>query len=181
MLPVVEIPGLTKADADQAAFDLAIDNPTIEIIQQPDGLFTVRATYPEGTIIPHATSQVPDNSAPFELTGLSQAAVDEEVAVFQGSGSTVSVVPEANNLFTVRISPPKLRRSWNLHRPSPPTLPILMVMCSVSIGSEPSDDRVWASTAPCHAIRLISIVRRSRIFSAWPWNGKDRTITGQRE
>jgi hypothetical protein len=107
MLPVVEIPGLTRADADQAALDLAIDDPTIEIIQQPDGLFTVRATYPEGTIIPHATSEVPDNSAPFELNGLSQAAVDEEVAVFRGSGSTVSVVPEAGNLFTVKISPPK--------------------------------------------------------------------------
>jgi hypothetical protein len=107
MLPVVEIPGLTRADADQAALDLAIDNPTIEIIRQPDGLFTVRATYPEGTIIPHATSEVPDNSAPFEFNGLSQAAVDEEVAIFQGSGSTVSIVPEANNLFTVKISPPR--------------------------------------------------------------------------
>jgi hypothetical protein len=106
MLPVVEIPGLTRADADQAADDLAIDNPTIEIIQQPDGFFTVRATYPAGTRIPNATSQVPDNSAPFELNGLSQAAVDEEVAVFKGSGSTVRVVPEAGNLFTVRISPP---------------------------------------------------------------------------
>jgi hypothetical protein len=107
MLPVVEVPGLTRDEADQTALDLGIDDPTIEIIQQPDGLFTVRATYPEGTIIPHATSEVPDNSAPFELNGLSQAAVDEEVAVFRGSGSTVSVVPEANNLFTIKISPPQ--------------------------------------------------------------------------
>jgi hypothetical protein len=107
MLPVVEIPGLTKAEADQRAIDLSIDGPTIEIIQQPDGLFTVRATYPEGTIIPHATSEVHDNSAPFELNGLSQAAVDEEVAIFRDSGATINVVPEANNLFTVRISPPQ--------------------------------------------------------------------------
>jgi hypothetical protein len=107
MLPVVEIPGLTKAEADQRAIDLGVDAPTIEIIQQPDGLFTVRATYPEGTIIPHATSAVADNSAPFELNGLSRAAADEEVAIFRGSGATVSVVPEAANLFTVRIVPPQ--------------------------------------------------------------------------
>lgn len=120
MLPVVEVPGLTKADADRTAFDLAIDGPTIEIIQQPDGLFTVRATYPEGTRLPNATSEVPDNSAPFELNGLSQAAADEEVAVFQGSGSAVSVVPEAGNLFTVRISPPE---TPPLVEPPPPVVP----------------------------------------------------------
>ncbi|MBP0111103.1 MULTISPECIES: hypothetical protein [Bradyrhizobium] len=107
MLPVVEIPGLTKAEADQRAIDLGIDSPTIEIIRESGGLFTVRATYPEGMIIPGATSAVADNSAPFELTGLSQAAVDEEVAVFKGSGSTFTVIPEAGNLFTIRISPPK--------------------------------------------------------------------------
>ena len=43
MLPVVEIPGLTKAEAYQRAIDLGIDAPTIEIIQQPDGTFTVRS------------------------------------------------------------------------------------------------------------------------------------------
>jgi hypothetical protein len=107
MLPVVEIPGLTRAEADERAVDLGIDAPTIEIIPQADGTFTVRATYPEGTIIPGATSSVPDNSAPFELKGLSRSAADEEVAFFRDSGATVDVVPEGNNLFTVRISPTK--------------------------------------------------------------------------
>jgi hypothetical protein len=107
MLPVVEVPGLTRDAADQTASDFAIDNATTEIVQQPDGLFTVRATFPEGTVIPNATSEVPDNSAPFELNGLTKAAADEEVNVFRGSGSTVSVVPEAGDLFTVKITPPE--------------------------------------------------------------------------
>src|SRR5450432_4193315 len=105
MLPVLEIPGLTKAEAEQRAQDLAIDGPTIEIIKQPDGTFTVRATYPEGTIIPGAMSSIPDNSAPFELNGLSRSAADEEVAFFRDSGATVHVVTENGNLFTVRITP----------------------------------------------------------------------------
>ena len=107
MLPVVEIPGLTKAEADLRAIDLGIDAPTIEIIRQADGTFTVRATYPEGTIIPGITSSVPDNSAPFELRGLSRSTADEEVAFFRDSGATVEIVPEGNELFTVRISPTK--------------------------------------------------------------------------
>ena len=104
MLPVVEIRGLTEADAQQRAADLAIDQPTIEIIKQPDGTFTVRATYPEGTIIPGVTSTIPDNSAPFEIPGLSQQAADEEVAFFRDSGATVAVV-KTGDTFTVRISP----------------------------------------------------------------------------
>ena len=102
MLPVVEIRGLTEADAQQRAADLAIDQPTIEIIRQPDGTFTVRATYPEGTIIPGVTSTIPDNSAPFEIPGLSQQAADEEVAFFRDSGATVAVV-KTGDTFTVRI------------------------------------------------------------------------------
>lgn len=104
MLPVVEIPGLSKEEADQRAIDLGIDADTIEIIQDADGTFTVRATYAEGTIIPGATGSVPANSAPFEITGLSSEAADEEVAFFKDSGATVAVVP-AGGLFTVRISP----------------------------------------------------------------------------
>ena len=67
MLPVLEIPGLSKAEANQRANDLSIDAPTIEIIQQSDGKFTVRAIYPAGTIVSGATSSVPDDSAPFRL------------------------------------------------------------------------------------------------------------------
>ena len=107
MLPVFEITDLTRADADNRAIDLGVDDPTIEIIQQADGKFTVRATYPEGSIIPHATSSVPDNSAPFELSGLSRVTADEEVVFFRDSGATVDVVPQGADLFTVRISPTK--------------------------------------------------------------------------
>ena len=120
MLPMVEIPGLTKDEADQSAIDLRIDAQTVEIIQQPDGLFTVRATYPEGTIIPGATSNVPDDSAPFEFNGLSKAAADEEVAIFRGSGATVRVVREGGGLFTVKVSPPKAPTRVE---PPPPVVP----------------------------------------------------------
>jgi hypothetical protein len=105
MLPIVEIPGLSKKQADESAGDLGIDAETVEIIPNADGTFTVRATYPEGTIIPGATGSVVSNSDPFELNGLSRAAADEEVAFFRDSGATVDVVPEAANLFTVRITP----------------------------------------------------------------------------
>lgn len=107
MLPVLELNGLTEADARQRADDLSIDGPTIEIIKQPDGLFTVRATYPEGTIIPDATGSVPDNSAPFDIPGLSQQAADDEVAFFRDSGATAAAVKTADGTFTVRISPTK--------------------------------------------------------------------------
>jgi hypothetical protein len=107
MLPVLEIRGLTEADARQRAIDLGIDEPTIEIIRQVDGKFTVRATYPEGMIIPGATSSIPDNSAPFEMKGLSESAAEEEVAFFRDSGASVEIVPEAGNRFTVRIAPTK--------------------------------------------------------------------------
>src|SRR4051794_2962543 len=105
MLPVVEIPNLTKAEADQRAIDLGIDAPTIEIIRQADGLFTVRATYPAGTIIPEATASVPDSNAPFELNGLTRDAADAEKAFFHDSGATVDIIAEPNGLFTARISP----------------------------------------------------------------------------
>src|SRR5438132_1642490 len=54
-------------------------------------------------IIPGATSSISDNSAPFELKGLSRTAADEEVAFFRDSGATVDVVSEGADLFTVRI------------------------------------------------------------------------------
>jgi hypothetical protein len=105
MLPVVEIPGLTKEDAELRAQDLGIDATTVEIIKKADGTFTVRATYPEGMVIPGATGSAPDNSAPFELHGLSRSAADEEAAFFRDSGASVDIVPEGGDLFTVRISP----------------------------------------------------------------------------
>jgi hypothetical protein len=107
MLPVVEIRDLSEADARQRADDLSIDNPTIEIVKQADGRFTVRATYAEGSIIPGATSSVPDSSAPFELPGLSQEAANEEAAFFRDSGATVDIVDAGGGKFTARITPTK--------------------------------------------------------------------------
>ena len=55
MSQVVEVLGLTtQAEADQRAEDFRIDNVPVEIIQQPDGTFTVRATYPDDIHIPSA-------------------------------------------------------------------------------------------------------------------------------
>jgi hypothetical protein len=105
MLPVVEIPGLTRQEADQRAQDLGIDATTVEIIQNADGTFTVRATYPEGMVIPDATGLTSDNSAPFILNDLSRSDADEEIAFFRDSGATVDVTPAGDNLFTVRVSP----------------------------------------------------------------------------
>jgi hypothetical protein len=105
MLPIVEVTGLSKEDADQTATDLGIDADTVEIIQNANGTFTVRATYSEGTVIPGATGSVPDNNAPFELNGLPHTVADEEAAFFRDSGAVVDVVPEDGGLFRVRISP----------------------------------------------------------------------------
>ena len=63
----------------------------------------MRATYLERMTIPGVTSPISDNSAPFELKGLSRSAADEEVAFFRDSGATVDVVSEGADLFTVRI------------------------------------------------------------------------------
>ncbi len=116
MIPVVEKSGLSKADADRLAEDLSLDAETVEIIAQPDGSFTVRATYAEGTIIPGATLEA-DSQAPFALTGLNRATADEEAAFFRDSGATVVVEPQPGDLFTIRVAPtPKA-----VELPKPPT------------------------------------------------------------
>jgi lysozyme len=52
MSQVVEIPGLTQAEAEQRAEDFRIDDVPVEIIPQTDGTFTLRATYPDDIHIP---------------------------------------------------------------------------------------------------------------------------------
>jgi len=55
MSQVVEVPGLTsQAEAEKRAEDFRIDDVPVEIIQLPDGTFTVRATYPDDVHIPGA-------------------------------------------------------------------------------------------------------------------------------
>jgi hypothetical protein len=105
MQPVVDLHGLSREEADRRAADFSIDTETVEIVQEAGGLFTVRATYPEGTVLPEATASVPNNSAPFEFNGLTQAAADEEASLFRDSGATIEVVPEGDGKFTVRVSP----------------------------------------------------------------------------
>lgn len=102
-MPVLEINDLTQADANQAAADLQIDADTVNVVAQGDGKFTVRATYPEGAVIPQ-TSTASDRDT-FALNGLSQASADAEVAFFRDSDATVNAVPEAGGLFTVQITP----------------------------------------------------------------------------
>jgi len=107
MLPVLEIHDLSEADAKQRADDLSIDDPTIEIIKQPDGRFTVRATYPEGTVIAGATSSVPDSSAPFDIPGLSQQDANDEAAFFRDSGAGAEITDAGGGKFTVHVTPTK--------------------------------------------------------------------------
>jgi lysozyme len=63
MPQVLETLGLSKADADATAKNLMIDDIPVEIIPQADGTFTVRATYPDGVVIPQA-AQPPAQQAP---------------------------------------------------------------------------------------------------------------------
>lgn len=64
MSQVVEVVGLaTKEEADQRAEEFAIDDVPVEIVQQPDGTFTVRATYPDDVHVPTAAPDEP-SSAP---------------------------------------------------------------------------------------------------------------------
>jgi len=61
MSQIVEIQGLaSQAEAQQRAEDFMIDDVPVNIIQAPDGTFTVRATYPDDVHIPGAVfSQSP--------------------------------------------------------------------------------------------------------------------------
>lgn len=60
MSQVVEVPGfMSKDEADQRAEDFMIDDVPVEIVQQPDGTYTVRATYPDDVHIPNATPDAP--------------------------------------------------------------------------------------------------------------------------
>jgi lysozyme len=55
MSQVVKISGLlSEAEAEQRAEDFRIDAVPVEIIQEADGTFTVRATYPDDVHIPGA-------------------------------------------------------------------------------------------------------------------------------
>jgi hypothetical protein len=104
-MPLLEIPDLSQADANQAADDLRIDAESVDVVAQGDGKFTVRATYPEGMVIPRPSTAADRDT--FELNGLSQSAADAEADFFRDSDAAVNVVPEAGGLFTVRISPAK--------------------------------------------------------------------------
>jgi len=71
MPQILETPGLSKADADATAENLAIDDIPVEIIPQADGTFTVRATYPDGAVIPQGaqpSAQQEPPSAPVQAS-----------------------------------------------------------------------------------------------------------------
>ncbi len=54
MPQLVEIRGLSKADADQRAAEISIDATQVDTVQEADGTFTVRATLPDGMEVPGA-------------------------------------------------------------------------------------------------------------------------------
>jgi lysozyme len=70
MSQVVEIKGLaSEAEAQQRAEDFQIDDVPVDIVQETDGTFTVRATYPDDVHIPGAVfapspAQPPANGPP---------------------------------------------------------------------------------------------------------------------
>lgn len=90
MPQVVEIQGLASQDeADRRAEDFGIDGVPVEIIQQPDGTFTVRATYPDGIQVPGAT-QVPAAAAdqnPPQQAAPQQALAQQAAPVQQAHGA----------------------------------------------------------------------------------------------
>jgi lysozyme len=69
MPQMVELPGLTKPDADQRAEDFGIDGVPVEIIAQADGKFTVRATYPDDMELPGALPLPPPGAPPPQPPG----------------------------------------------------------------------------------------------------------------
>ncbi len=55
MSQVVTVPGLsTRAEAERRAEEFMIDDVPVEIVQEADGTFTVRATYPDDVVMPAA-------------------------------------------------------------------------------------------------------------------------------
>jgi lysozyme len=68
MPQMVELRGLTKADAEQRAQDFGIDGVPVEIVPQADGMFTVRATYPDDMEVPGALP-LPPPDAPLPPPG----------------------------------------------------------------------------------------------------------------
>ena len=62
MPQVVEIPNLTRDEARERAANFSIDAIQVDTIPQSDGRFTVRATYPDGTVVPGAFASGFDNS-----------------------------------------------------------------------------------------------------------------------
>jgi uncharacterized protein (TIGR02594 family) len=54
MPQLVEIRGLSKADADQRAAEISIDATQVDTVQEADGTFTVRAMLPDGMEVPGA-------------------------------------------------------------------------------------------------------------------------------
>jgi lysozyme len=65
-MPIVEVPRLTsREEAEERAENFRIDDVPVEIVKNPDGTFTVRATYPDDAAVAQpATNSGPANSAP---------------------------------------------------------------------------------------------------------------------
>jgi lysozyme len=69
MPQIIETPGLSKDDADATAEALMIDGIPVEIVPEGNGKFTVRATYPDGAVIPgvpQPPAQQPQQNPPVQ-------------------------------------------------------------------------------------------------------------------
>lgn len=151
MPQVVEIPNLSRDEARERAANFSIDAVQVDTIPQADGRFTVRATYPDGVVVPGATPSgstgpvapaggqpgpasdsqpdagtgptiTPDSTGAFSIKGLTKAAADAEAAFFRDSGSSVDVVADGAT-FTVRVKPPAPPPPPPPAPPAPPSPP----------------------------------------------------------
>lgn len=88
MPAVVELTGLTREEAHLRAEDFQIDATAVEIVQNADGRFTVRGTFPEQETILGKRAN----------SGTSQTTIDEpearQVASQAGGGSSGDILPD---------------------------------------------------------------------------------------
>lgn len=105
MPQVVEVRGLSRAEADEQAANFGIDGVPVEITEESDGTFTVRATYPDGVFVPGAV-QVPgpaaDANAPASAGQAGGGANPPSGGADVGAASGATTVVAADGSFSLK-------------------------------------------------------------------------------
>ncbi len=89
MPQMVEIPGLSKAVADERVQEFGMDGVPVEVIPQGDGTFTVRATYPDDMEIPGALALPAQNAPPPQPPGPPPPAQDTGILRLSQKGAAL--------------------------------------------------------------------------------------------